>query len=384
MKNSLSSVDVYLLVDELSERLAGAWVDKVYQISSREMKLKVRMQGEGAAELVLAPNYFCLTTYVREAPEQPTSFAMQLRKHLTGARIKEIRQHGFDRIVELSMEKGGETHYLVAEFFSRGNIILCDSDWKIIGILERQRWKDRTLSVGQKYAYPPAGRSPLEIDKETFSQILSASEKSLAATIASDAGLGGLYAEEACARAGIAKEERAAALSAEAAGGLFAVFRELLEMIVAGSRTPAIILDAEGKYLDVIPFSMRAYEKNERKEYPTLNDAVDVYFSEGDFALKSRAKEDKIAEKIAQLKAIEEKQEETVASLREKAVEYQKIGDAIYANFQTFSSLLSAIDAEKQKGSDWKSITEKLRGKKVGSISLADVVEGSLIVEVEG
>lgn len=382
MKNSLSSVDVYLLVDELSERLAGAWVDKIYQISSRELKLKLRLLNEGAAELILAPNYFCLTTYVRDAPEQPTSFAMQLRKHLSGTRIKEVRQHGFDRIVELSLEKGGGTYTLIAEFFSRGNVILCDSEKKIIGILERQKWKDRTLSAGQTYGYPPAGRSPLEITAATFSQVLAASEKSLVATLASDAGLSGLYAEDVCAKAGISKEKKAAALSEEETNSLFAIFRELLETLVAGSHKPAIVLGEDGKYLDAIPFSLQAYEKNEKKIFPTLNEAVDIYFSEGDFSLKSRVKEDKIREKITQLKTIEEKQTETMRSLQEKTEEYQKIGDAIYMNFQTFSALLSAIDSEKKKGTDWKLISEKLKGKHLGGVEFADVVDGSIIVEV--
>jgi predicted ribosome quality control (RQC) complex YloA/Tae2 family protein len=379
MKTSLSSVDVYLLVDELSDRLSGAWIDKVYQISSREMKMKARLAGEGAAELLVAPNYFCLTTYVREAPEQPTSFAMQLRKHLGGARIKEVRQHGFDRIVEIETDRGIT---LIAEFFSRGNVILCDSEKKIVGILERQKWRDRTLSVGQKYAYPPAGRNPLEIDEAAFLQILASSNKSIVATLASEAGIGGLFAEEACARAGVAKEERAAELTAETANSLFTVFRDILETVVAGSHSPAIILDAEGKYLDVIPFSLAVYEKNERKDYPTLNEAVDVYFSEGSYALKSRAKEEKITEEIMQLSAIEEKQVQTMTNLQQKAEEYQRIGDAIYANFQTFSSILSAIEAEKKKGGSWKNIAEKLAGKKVGGISLVDAADGSILVEV--
>ncbi|HIJ16912.1 MAG TPA: hypothetical protein HA364_03935 [Thermoplasmata archaeon] len=44
----------------------------------------------------------------QEMPQQPSDFAMMLRKRVTNARLAGVRQQGFDRIVVLTLEKGGD------------------------------------------------------------------------------------------------------------------------------------------------------------------------------------------------------------------------------------------------------------------------------------
>jgi predicted ribosome quality control (RQC) complex YloA/Tae2 family protein len=38
--------------------------------------------------------------------------------------------------------------------FSKGNVILTDSEFEIIAVLERQIWKERTVKPGEKYIFP--------------------------------------------------------------------------------------------------------------------------------------------------------------------------------------------------------------------------------------
>jgi predicted ribosome quality control (RQC) complex YloA/Tae2 family protein len=383
MKNSLTSVDVSFLAKELSVRLDGAYVDKAYQISRRELKLKFRLRSEGAAEVVIAPSYMCLSRYVRDAPERPTSFAMQLRKHLKGAVVRGIRQHGFDRIMELDAEKDSGRYALVIELFSKGNVILCDQQMRILGLLERQKWKDRTLSVGQIYAYPPAAADPRKVGEAELQKMLAGSGKSLAAALAMDAGFGGLYAEEVCRIAGLDKTTPASDLKEDELSRLSKSMQQLLTRVMDGGAEPSIILE-DGKYVDAIPFMLGVYEKNEKKPYSSFNEAVDTYFSEGTFADRSREREDKLMERIEQLSATLEKQLQTKKVLEEKAEEYMKIGDLIYQNLQALEKTISAIAAEKKKGMSWAQIRPQLAGKKIGGVRFVDVGDdGSLLVEAE-
>ncbi|MBN2013691.1 MAG: NFACT family protein [Candidatus Altiarchaeota archaeon] len=383
-KTGLTSFDVYFLVRELGGLLRSGRVDKVYQISERELKVRLRIPVEGSSELVVAPNYLCLSRYPRDVPEQPSSFAMQLRKHLRGSLVREVRQHGFDRIVEFILERGDVSYTLVVELFSKGNVILCDAGWKILGLLEWQKWRDRRLAVGQRYEHPPAGRNPLEVDLAAFLDVLGSSEKIVVSTLATDVGLGGLYAEEVCLRSGVGKEKASGELSDEEKMVLFQEIQKLLDSIEGGVLEPMIVLDEGGGYLDVLPSPLGVYEGCDKKKFPAFNDAVDAYFSEEAFSKRRDEREEKVRERLEKILKIEEKQRETIRRLEEKAVEYQMIGDLIYQKLTALNTLLEAVRGEKKKGAKWSEIRETAAGKSFDGIRFVDVDEGGVItLEVE-
>jgi len=224
MKKQLNSTDIRFLVSELDNMLASSRVDKAYQLGEKELKLRVYAKGAGSMDLILAPDYVCVSRFPRKAPETPSPFAMQIRKHLGGAYIRGIKQRGFDRIIEISLEKEGEEYLLISELFSRGNVILCNNERKILGLLEWQKWKDRRLGVGRIYEYPPAAKDLFSIDFPSMRSLVSSSEKKLAAVLATDAGLGGTYAEEVCKTAGLDKNVPAKSLRNSETDALFDAF----------------------------------------------------------------------------------------------------------------------------------------------------------------
>ena len=80
---------------------------------------------------------------------------MQLRKYLNNAILRGLEQKQAERIVVFELEKE-ERYYLIIELFSKGNVILAGQDYRIIGVLEQQAWKGRTVKVNEKYIFPPA------------------------------------------------------------------------------------------------------------------------------------------------------------------------------------------------------------------------------------
>ncbi|HEX55027.1 MAG TPA: fibronectin-binding domain-containing protein, partial [Candidatus Altiarchaeales archaeon] len=202
MKEGLSSIDIGILAREFDQELKSGRIERIYQISERELKIRVYVRNKGSLDLIITPRYVCITKYERKAPRVASSFAMQLRKYLNGAFIKSVSQHKFDRIIEFELEKKDTRFFLVAELFSRGNVILCDSNRRIIGLLEWQKWSDRKLGVSNEYKYPPEVLNPLEIEFDKFKRILKNSERSIVATLARDLGLGGIFAEEICINSG--------------------------------------------------------------------------------------------------------------------------------------------------------------------------------------
>jgi predicted ribosome quality control (RQC) complex YloA/Tae2 family protein len=104
------------------------------------------------------------TQYPPENPKVPPSFPMLLRKHLKNATVTEVRQHNFDRILEIDIQKE-HRFTLVVELFSQGNIILLDESNQIILPLKHRHAQGRKITSKEEYHYPPErGIHPLNVE----------------------------------------------------------------------------------------------------------------------------------------------------------------------------------------------------------------------------
>lgn len=372
---------MHFLAEELKETLSSARIEKAYQPGKKELKLKLYGPEKGSMELILTPAYLSVTSFPRKVPEMPSSFAMQLRKNIRNGFVRDVKQHEFDRILEIVIEKGDKRFLLIAEFFSRGNVIFCDESRKILGLFEWQKWKDRKLGVGQTYEYPPQTQNPLRIDYTALKGILASSQKKLVSTLATDAGLGGLYAEEVCLISGTDKDAVSGGLDARDMESVYSSFNEMIGKIREGKSSPSIII-REGKPIDVIPFDLSIYDGFEKKEFTSLNEAIDEYFSREE-AVSAKKEAEKIHEgKLGKLKEIESRQEEVIERFGKESVESQKTGDIIYQNLHAVEEILQEVKKEKSRGASWSDIRDKLAGKKAGTLRIEDVKEdGRIILE---
>ena len=81
-------------------------------------------------------------------PQNPSSFAMTLRKHIGNARLIGVLQIGFDRVLRLDFEHGRGKISLIIELFRDGNAILIDEDDMIIQPLTTAAYSSRVLKRG--------------------------------------------------------------------------------------------------------------------------------------------------------------------------------------------------------------------------------------------
>jgi predicted ribosome quality control (RQC) complex YloA/Tae2 family protein len=383
MKKQLNSADIYFLAKELNAMLSSSRIDKAYQLGEKELKLKIYAQGTGSLDLILAPDYICVSRFPRKAPETPSSFAMQLRKHLGGAYIREIRQHGFDRIIEIVLEREGKKYTLLSELFSRGNIMLCNEEGKILGLMEWQKWKDRKLGVSQNYEYPPAAMDPFILDFPALRGIVSSSGKKVVSVLATDAGIGGTYAEEVCMLCGVDKDRPAKELSNSEVDALFDSFSAARERIRCGPAQPNIVY-AEGKHLDVAPLDLTIYRAYEKKAFPTFNEAVDEYFSKEEFTSEQDDREKKYQKELAKLEDIESKQKGIIERFEKDGVDLKADGDIIYQKYAAIEQIISTVKDARSKGYSWEDISGKLSGKVIGGLEIEKVSnEGFAFISVK-
>ena len=99
----------------------------------------------------------------------PGAFAMKLRKHIRGTRLEGVKQLGvLDRVVDFRFGSGDRTHHLILELYSSGNIILTDSEYKIVSLLRTHNYQkgdeSNKIRVAVHEIYPVTYATTIESD----------------------------------------------------------------------------------------------------------------------------------------------------------------------------------------------------------------------------
>lgn len=353
MKTEMSSFDILAAVNELLE-LEGARLNKVYQVSPQELKILLSTK-LGRQELVIETGRrIHLTEYPKPSPEKPSTFAMTLRKHLENAVLTGVKQVAFDRIVELSFRKGGGEFNLIAELFGNGNVVLTDKNKKILAVMKPHRFKTRSLVGKAAYEYPPQRFNPTQASKDELMRIINESKSDVVRALASPLGLGGLYAEEVCLRAGIEKNKEK--ITDEEASRIFDALSELKNSI--GREKPVLIFDGDAA-VDVVPLKLRLYEGKRLQEFESFNKAADEYFTKYEIERVESLKEAEFEKEISKIEARLEEQKQTLEKYKSIEEKYKEFGDIIYVHFKSIQNILAALFNAKKRYS-WEEIAKKI------------------------
>ncbi|HEY9246490.1 MAG TPA: NFACT family protein, partial [Candidatus Methanoperedens sp.] len=290
MKQEMSSVDLAALMKELRSRLLDAKIGKIYQHSPDEIRIGLHIFKEGRTNLIIeAGRRLHLTDHPDIAPKFPQSFPMLLRKHLSGGRITDISQYDFDRIVEIRIQRGEDKTIILAELFSRGNIILLDNEKRIILPLKSISFRDRRVIRGEVYELPQAQLSPIAAGPDELKEMFLKSDADIVRTMATRMNIGGQYAEEICLRAGIEKSVPASLLKNY--GQMLDALHDVFKPLTSGLK-PHIVFKGK-KAFDVLPFPLSQYEKDEKRYFDTFNEALDEFFKKGTDETKKGVSEEK-------------------------------------------------------------------------------------------
>jgi len=368
MKN-MSNVDVYAICHEMREVLKCARVDKAFQPAKDTVLIRFHVSGKGRVDVAFEAGIRThLTQYPLPNPKIPPNFPMLLRKYIKGATVEDIKQHNFDRIIEIDVKKE-HRFTLVVELFAKGNIILLNEERRIILPLKRKLWSDRKISSREEYKYPPKrGINPLELKKGELKELFDNSSTDIIRTLARS-GLGGIYAEEIIMRSGVQKELQASEISDEDLNSVYKAIGELFEPLKRYMFHPQIV---KGK--DVVPIDLKIYEDNEKEVFETYSMAADEFYS-------GKVREDikKEYEGIwgAEVKKFEKRlniQEDTLARFHRTVQESKKKGDLIYSNYGRIQNILDIIIDARKKYS-WNEIASTLKQAKKQGMEEAQIIE---------
>ncbi len=350
-KKSLSSLELTALVNEL-QFLKRATISQIYHQNKVEVLIQFHVSGQGKALLkIVSGKLVCLTTQ-KDPQTTPTSFCMFLRKHLDHAYLKNIYQKDAERILVLELEKK-EKFFLIIELFSKGNVVLTTPTFEIIGLLQEQEWKDRSVRSKEIYKFPNPGPNWKDVTYENYSNLLKKSNKrNLATALATDLGFGGVYAEELCRRAHIDKEKIPCDLQKKEIEKIVAALEEMLTLI----KKPQGFFYEE----DIAPFPLT--DRTCVKVVETYNEAINT--------INPFPKISPYEKKIQALERTVADQESSMVEYEERILQNKQKGEAIYEHYGPLKKLLEIV-TELKKEKTWTEIEKELhKEKKIKEINL--------------
>ncbi|HLD57132.1 MAG TPA: ribosome rescue protein RqcH [archaeon] len=367
-KNEMSSFDIKFIIEEL-KGLNGGVIRKIYQykVGDNYQFLFEVSTVQGPQWLMVDKSKIFLTKYKKEAPLEPPSFCMFLRKHLANTRIKNISQRDFDRIVEIETEN----NFLILELFSKGNVILCDSFHNIIMPLEMQLRKDREIKSKLGYKYPVSCLNPFKTDLSEFRKIFHTQSKKIIVVLATTFGLGKQYSKELCVLSGL--DENKMSIEIKEAE-LEKLYYTILEF---GKRKPS-----PSTYLTFVSPIELISEKLKPKKYPTLSEAFDEFFLKSETA-RQKVEESKKSEEVQKkIDYIRMTQEKNLERLDTSVKQSKEAADLIYTNYQLISSVITTIKKALQSGKKWPEIKDQL--KHIAEVKSVNEHKGEIVLNLSG
>ncbi|RYG74109.1 fibronectin/fibrinogen-binding protein [Lentibacillus lipolyticus] len=326
---------------ELTEKIIPGKIAKIYQPTDTELVFTIRSQGQNHSLLLsIHPVYarVHLTDDTYRNPKEPPMFCMLLRKHLSGAVLESIEQHGMERMVTFTVHTKNEigdrtTKKLFVELMGKhSNISLVDGEkGTILDSLKHisaAQNRHRTILPGHPYKLPPSQNKldPLEADGDTLVRKLDFNAGKMDMQIVRTlTGFSPFIAAEIVHRAQLG--------SADTYGEIFESIRDNIRH---NRYTPAIY---PGKKEDfhVLPIT---YWSEESKTFTGTNEMLDTFYS-------GKAERDRVKQQAKDLyQFIKNEQDKNKRKLKkhdktlaksEDAETYQKLGELLTANMHIVS-----------------------------------------------
>lgn len=371
---SMSNVDIYTISDELNNLLSGARVDKSFQPTKDIVVMRFHVPGTGRVDLVMQCGSRIHTSqYPLENPTTPPTFPMLLRKRIKGAHVESVKQHNFDRVVEIKVKKD-KYYTIIVELFDKGNIILLDEDNNIILPLKRKHWSDRDISSKKEYKFPEErGINPITVSPEEF-RTLFESDSDVVRTLAVN-GLGSLYAEEIIKRANeiteIEKNTPNNEINDNQIDALYQSLTNIFNTLKDNSIKPQIV-KSENKE-DVVPIDLIKYENYEKTNYPTFNEACDEFYSKKVNTGIKDIKEAAWNKKVNKFEKRLRLQQETLDNFHTTIEESQHKGEVIYSNYPAIENIINVVNSARSKDYSFKEIGKTLKNAKKQGMAEAQI-----------
>lgn len=350
---ALDGVFLRHIKKEIEEKLINSKVDKIYQPSKDEIILSMRSR-EGTARLLLSARAnsprINITEYAPENPKVPPMLCMLLRKRLSGARLRAVRQPELERLLMLDFEGTNELGdtvmmSLAVEIMGQySNVIFIDGDGNIIDAVKRvdaSMSSQRLVLPGMKYEMPPKQNklSVLETDAEEIVKTVETLPKNQPlskALLSVIQGFSPIICRELEYLTGRGADVFSHELDEELRTRLMYFLKRTITIVRECNGKPYIITDTAKKPIDFTFEDISQYGSGKAfKETDTFCELLDRYYSKRDSMERMKSKSEDLNKMLSNtasrlLKKLYAQKEELKAC--EGREHYRICGDILQAN----------------------------------------------------
>ena len=291
---------VHAISDELSSKLVGGKIDKVYQPENDEIVLHIRNNKENF-KLVLSasasnPRVYLSANYKKENPINAPMFCMLLRKYIQSGNIVSVSQVGFERIIKITVEsldelKAKTTKDIIIEIMGRhSNIILTHEEDKIVDSIKRippSVSRVRQLLPGMTYVLPPAQDklNPLDkISKDKFKETISEFDGSISKCIYSKfLGISPTVSKEICFRSNLNISTPASSIEGIDFDNLYKEFTNVILNIKDSNYNPCLAIDPSiNKLIDFSSINLTLFDNFKIIHDKSISSIIESFYANKD------------------------------------------------------------------------------------------------------
>lgn len=301
---ALDGIFLSHIKNEISSAIGGR-VEKIHQPSREELVIHLRTRTD-AYKLFLSVRVNSprvhFTAHAPENPPAPPMFCMLMRKKLTNAMLKSVRQPGLERVIYLDFEATNDlgdrvTLTLAVEIMSKhSNIILIDENGKIIDSIKRidmTKSAVRQILPGFPYSPPPKQDKPdlTDADADGIVQRVKAfHDKALSnALLNSVQGVSPLICREIAFNCG--GDEAVCDMNESCFNALAVQIDKFKSIALNSSGKPYLIRDEDGVPVDFSFTEIRQYSNKRTCETQgSFSELLDGFYYEKDRAERTKQK----------------------------------------------------------------------------------------------
>ncbi|KAI9333487.1 fibronectin-binding protein A N-terminus-domain-containing protein, partial [Pilaira anomala] len=375
-----NALDVRATVINLRERLIGIRLQNIYDVNSKTFLFKFAKPDDKELVLVESGVRIHTTQFSRDKSITPSAFCAKLRKHLRTRRVTNVRQLGIDRIVDFEFAGGemGIGYHVICEFYSSGNIILTDHEYRIMALLRPvQATETLNMAVGEIYNVKSVLSDFQKVDADQLRAALrSAGPKdTLKKLLNFKFEYGPAMVEDIILGANLDPNMKVVT-DFDTSKDSFQKGDELIEStknIV--HKGYIILLDEKSKpktenredveiYDEFHPHLYKQFTNRQYKEFPTFDSAVDEFFSAIEsqkLELKTRRQEEAALKK---LDSVRKEQEKRVKILLDQQITNERKAQLIELNLPLVDAAITIIRNAVASQMDWQDLNDLVKEEK--------------------
>lgn len=313
---------------EVSGLLVGSRITKLYHMDDDSIILKLRSD-DFSGELRIVPGMlFYVISGSYEKPVELSQVGKAMRSLVENLRIGGAHLIEGERILVLELE-GNRRLKFVCEFLPKGTIVILDEADRILACLHKLEMRDRRIAPGELYVLPPRKPSP---SIETIREILERrppSRKKVVSVLASEAGLGGRYAEEILHLAGVDGSRRIVELSGDDVNKIIEAARKVFDLIDHGK--PVVAVSPDGS-VQPLPYPMKVFEHRgwRFEEVESLNEAFRIAYERYLAGLLDQERRKAVEERLRDLERKRDEKLHKAEQLSARATALKRIAEKLF------------------------------------------------------